>query len=1274
MTEFLQWVFQRAANLVRNESGPSSQQVQQVENEISSDGPRVDNWNLDLSMHRFLTFPPSFRQAHSWELLLILAEVGMYFKTENLYCNFCEFTISRQDFPKYLSLGSETARKEILKSQEKFNCTISIGDSTNVPLGSVFRTPNYEFEAFRLFSLVKKSDWQFVDPFALARSGFYFTGEEDKVRCVFCMLEVRGWEQGDTPHGEHLRWNPDCPFLRDSRSVVNVRIGEELVQGQIRENPFTEANGMEKYGPNLHFLNTSTLLFLDLSIRNWSAPVHSSFATLKSRMDSFREFWPPSLGQKTEEMARAGFFYTGSGDRAICFHCNLGLKDWYLGDDPFDQHTRWRPTCQFLPIVAKIRFQSCCRHVAAQLRMEFRPLAKFLVIFIILSVVYENVANAQRRKNKPFKGGRRYIVKCCGISKCIPKHRKVKPTALFVNTTAINKAFSGESLWKQETKSPESPQEAAETTNATFPAAAAEVPTQPEFSTPDAQATDGEFRPTEPNFEASATTKFGSVGSKTFEATQTTGSETFFSSLAISEKTVSAIKTTPSSIGTTPPLSGTVSTSGETRTSTLAPPTTTLVAKNHFLLQSCESSRCGKFKLPPIAMNKSIGVTVTVKDSNFVFVSTAMTQIEAAQNCLSSNLNLVSLQDISKLNLVQSVISSLKIDSIWTFGSNEGNDSCGADTFLQFAWCGKNTDLDVTIQQKISAKLAQKGLAFSANLSLTPISSVSKLPFLCEANDGSYKDSCSALKCAKNSSLMDANGILKDREKYGKWIEACGNNYLFSKFLGTWEQSVQFCCNFGLFPLNFGSASEFECFSGLSKANWTLNWNYWTAGRAMGGWGRWAWCIPGPHPLADGLAWASGQPDFANPQELCLHLQIDRNKSGSLLTDRNCSHKYVIACQGDAVANNQCKPKCPTTCKRNSTLFSNSIIKDLYVHGSWNSACGKEYLFSKQSLSWLDAWNYCCSVGMKLASVSDYDELRCLSKMVNRYPAAVYPHQINRDFWTSGSNLDCDGPHFWCSEDEKLRQDDFPGENWKGGRPPSQVAGNCIFINLSNASILGAELCSVEKQFLCEVLGNENKSMRIKETCKELWDVSDQEIDDQILNASALQAPNKRNLMCYIRCCGVRGEVIKYGQLMTEHIIRNLEDLTVDDPALMQSSFDGLDKCTSILLTFFCFGLKKKRSHVALHFFNGKILTFINSIDPLQSIGHDDECKLFSESYYCGKRTDPTLTTALLDANKGGSTAIPSPTGNINTKYRTCPDYGPCVSDVIFAFIYNLKK
>ncbi|XP_065351790.1 uncharacterized protein LOC135947125 [Cloeon dipterum] len=140
-----------------------------------------------------------------------------------------------------------------------------------------------------------------------------------------------------------------------------------------------------------------------------------------------------------------------------------------------------------------------------------------------------------------------------------------------------------------------------------------------------------------------------------------------------------------------------------------------------------------------------------------------------------------------------------------------------------------------------------------------------------------------------------------------------------------------------------------------------------------------------------------------------------------------------------------------------------------------------------------------------------------------------------------------------------------------------------------------------------------------------MLDVSDLEIEEHIMNISALQSPVKRNLMCYIRCCGIRGEVIKYGQLLTGHVIRNLEELTFDDPPLMQSSFDGYEKCSSIYDT--------------------------------------DECRMYSEMFYCGKKTDPTLTMALLDTNKDGPNVVASPTGAINTKYRTCLDFGPCVTD-----------
>ncbi|CAB3386805.1 Hypothetical predicted protein [Cloeon dipterum] len=92
---------------------------------------------------------------------------------------------------------------------------------------------NYNYETHRLYSLLKMNDWQHVGPFSLAKSGFYYTGEADNVRCAFCNLEVRGWEEEDTADGEHRRWNPNCPFLCNDQRVPNIAIGDEMTQEKI---------------------------------------------------------------------------------------------------------------------------------------------------------------------------------------------------------------------------------------------------------------------------------------------------------------------------------------------------------------------------------------------------------------------------------------------------------------------------------------------------------------------------------------------------------------------------------------------------------------------------------------------------------------------------------------------------------------------------------------------------------------------------------------------------------------------------------------------------------------------------------------------------------------------------------------------------------------------------------------------------------------------------------------------------------------------------------
>jgi hypothetical protein len=52
------------------------------------------------------------------------------------------------------------------------------------------------------------------DKYNLARAGFIYTGEGDIVQCFGCSIRVSQWEKTDFPWAEHLKWSPDCVFLK----------------------------------------------------------------------------------------------------------------------------------------------------------------------------------------------------------------------------------------------------------------------------------------------------------------------------------------------------------------------------------------------------------------------------------------------------------------------------------------------------------------------------------------------------------------------------------------------------------------------------------------------------------------------------------------------------------------------------------------------------------------------------------------------------------------------------------------------------------------------------------------------------------------------------------------------------------------------------------------------------------------------------------------------------------------------------------------------------
>ncbi|CAG5028204.1 unnamed protein product [Parnassius apollo] len=169
----------------------------------------------------------------------------------------------------------------------------------------------------------------FLPPEQLAQNGFYYFGRGDEVRCAFCKVEIMKWAPGDDPAKDHQRWAPQCPFLRHQAASGNVPLESPAAAGRDECGTRAPPNATPVRMPG---------------------PVHPRYASEAARLRTFKD-WPRCMRQKPEELAEAGFFYTGQGDKTKCFYCDGGLKDWENDDVPWEQHARWFDRCAYVQLV-----------------------------------------------------------------------------------------------------------------------------------------------------------------------------------------------------------------------------------------------------------------------------------------------------------------------------------------------------------------------------------------------------------------------------------------------------------------------------------------------------------------------------------------------------------------------------------------------------------------------------------------------------------------------------------------------------------------------------------------------------------------------------------------------------------------------------------------------------------------------------------------------------------------------------------------------------------
>ena len=68
----------------------------------------------------------------------------------------------------------------------------------------------------------------------------------------------------------------------------------------------------------------------------------------EDRMRTFSNSWHDQESSTPHELVNAGFYYMGSGDRVSCFYCGGRLFHWKLRDNPWYEHAKWFPLCEFV--------------------------------------------------------------------------------------------------------------------------------------------------------------------------------------------------------------------------------------------------------------------------------------------------------------------------------------------------------------------------------------------------------------------------------------------------------------------------------------------------------------------------------------------------------------------------------------------------------------------------------------------------------------------------------------------------------------------------------------------------------------------------------------------------------------------------------------------------------------------------------------------------------------------------------------------------------------
>jgi len=154
----------------------------------------------------------------------------------------------------------------------------------------------------------------------LAREGWYYTGTGRRVKCCACHIEIDIGRFGKGIIEKHLDKSPDCK-LAQRRQYLRT----ELAKARSRFTLFATRSREEEYP-------------LD-------APRLPAMADAYRRGYTFEISY---LMGNASEMASAGFFWSHTKQKVICFYCGGCFELEEVQRNSKVQHARFRPQCDYI--------------------------------------------------------------------------------------------------------------------------------------------------------------------------------------------------------------------------------------------------------------------------------------------------------------------------------------------------------------------------------------------------------------------------------------------------------------------------------------------------------------------------------------------------------------------------------------------------------------------------------------------------------------------------------------------------------------------------------------------------------------------------------------------------------------------------------------------------------------------------------------------------------------------------------------------------------------